>query len=63
MQHEHTLFHMTCGGYVPCGSIEHLEGCENSLFPLLAFWGNKIKLPSKKVKKLEINQIERTSSS
>ena len=63
MLHEHTLFRMTCGGYVPCDSIEHLEGCENSLFPLLAFWGNKIKLPNKKVKKLEINQIERTSSS
>ena len=29
-------------------------GCENSLFPLLALWGNKNWPPSMKVKKLEI---------
>ena len=31
----------------------HIESWKNSPFPLLALWGNKNGLPSKKVKKLE----------
>ena len=34
-------------------SLIHIGSWENSLFPLLALWGNKNWLPSMKVKKLE----------
>ena len=33
-------------------------GCENSLFPLLALWGNKNWLPSMKVKNLKLCQTK-----